>query len=219
MERSAEKIIRDKILDSEQINASWNKEWVWSRIETPPQKRKLVFWYAAAAIAVAAISVSVYWSSLSNKHNLMAQLDRLESAIEQLTLPSNLVSETVEQVCGEELPASVSKRLAHKPFIKNESIQNQITEADNSIVDPMLQPIDVIPLAIAVAIEEPNVHLAEPERMIKPIVGKIPESQPAVAVAKAKDLKIRVFQARNTQENSGVDNREYKLLTARFNNN
>lgn len=219
MEHSAEKIIREKILDTEQTDVSWNKEWVWSRIETPPQKRKFIFWYSAAAIVVAAISVSVYWYSLSNEHILMAQLDRLESAIEQLTLPNNLVSETVEQVCAEELPVLISKVPVDRAFVKNESIPNQITEADKSIAGPMLQPIDAIPLTIAVSIEEPSLILTEPERMIKPIVGKIPESQPAVAAAKTKDLKIRVFQARNTQENSVVDNREYKLLTARFNNN
>lgn len=219
MEHSAEKIIREKILDTEQTDVSWNKEWVWSRIETPPQKRKFIFWYSAAAIVVAAISVSVYWYSLSNEHILMAQLDRLESAIEQLTFPNNLVSETVEQVCAEELPVLISKVPVDRAFVKNESIPNQITEADKSIAGPMLQPIDAIPLTIAVSIEEPSLILTEPERMIKPIVGKIPESQPAVAAAKTKDLKIRVFQARNTQENSVVDNREYKLLTARFNNN
>lgn len=219
MEHSAEKIIRDKILYSEQIDVSWNKEWVWSRIETPPLRKKLIFWYAAAAIVVGTISASVYWASLSKEHNLMTQLDRLESAIEQLAFSTTLPVAIVEQACADEAPISESNTSDHQTLVKNDPIQNQITVTNNSIADQVLQPIDTTPLTITVSIKEPNLHLVEPLRVIKPIVGKIPDSQPALAAAKSKDFKIRVFQASDTHENSVVDNREYKLLTARFNNN
>lgn len=219
MEHSAEEIIRAKILDTEQSTVAWNKEWVWSRIETPPQRKKIVVWYAAAAILIGLFSGTMYWVSKSQENTLMVQLDKLELGIEHLTASiTNVPTEVIERVCEEEESPSATKIPDNKTFVERAPTQSQIAAASID-VDPVIQLVDDTPLTISVSIQEPKLNILEQVRVITPIIGKIPVSQPSVAATKSKELKIRVFQARNTQEHSVVDNREYKLLTARFNNN
>lgn len=221
MELEVEKIIREKVRMAEQANVAWNKEWVWSRIETPAKLKIGFMWYAAAAVIAGLLCISLYWVSLTYENNMMAQLNRLELLMDQL--PPRTASIETTEICTEVFKESdrVITTYNHKPTpLSKKSPATNIarTDIDNPASSIELPAIDIRLPELDLSSKN-NLVKIESDNRIRPIIGKIPNTQNALASTKSKEIKIQIFQSEGTQQNLMTDAREYKILTAHFNNN
>jgi hypothetical protein len=98
-----EKIIREKIQQVESKTTSWNKDVVWSAIARKPEnkRRRLIFYYAAASIALA-IAAVVFVKERTYQKQLEIQLAQLELSIEQHQSQDLLTSRESAPLMAEE---------------------------------------------------------------------------------------------------------------------
>jgi hypothetical protein len=90
-------------------------------------------------------------------------------------------------------------------------------------MDTASQKVELLSLTNKKEILEPvndrNLLATENKRIVRPIIGKIPQTQNSLAVTKNKEIKIQLFQSESYQKSLVTDAREYKILSAHFNNN
>ena len=222
MELEAEKTIQEKIRMAEQANVTWNKEWVWSRIDTPVKHKTGFVWYAAAAVVAGLLTISLYWISMKYETNMMAQLNRLELLMDQLPQKTTSI-EAVEEKCLEDAAiAGYANTTADKktdPLAKRIAVVNQTNGEIDSATNLIELPIINIQLPVPDLTSNDKLTKVEPENRIRPIIGKIPNAQNSLASAKTKEIKIQIFQPEESQNSLMTDARDYKILTAHFKNN
>lgn len=221
MELEVEKIIQAKVQMAEKANVTWNKEWVWSRIETPAKRNKGFMWYAAAAVIAGLLCISLYWVSLTYENNMMAQLNRLELLMDQL--PPRTAANEITEVCTEVFKESdhsiATSNIKSIQLSKKSPVINMIKSDINIPSSSIELPIIDIQLPVLASIPEDNLVNAESDNRIRPIIGKIPNAQNSLTSSKTKEVKIQIFQSEGAHKNLMTDAREYKILTAHFNHN
>ncbi len=223
MEPEAEKIIQEKLRLLENTTVTWNKEWVWSRIETPVKRKIGIIWYAAASLVAGALTISIYLASLQYEVEMMDQISRLETLMDRIH-NANITAATPEENCTQDLKESSTQQDTpnQKPNRvlsgRSEMIKTSISDASLEANLPELPFIEIKQPTFVLA-NENSPLIIEHENTVKPIVGKLPVVQHSMAATKSKEIKITVFQSEDYKNGLMTDARDYKILTAHFKNN
>lgn len=218
MEQSHEKIIRDKIRETEQAPANWNSEWVWTRVETTGMRKKNWALYAAASLLIGMVAISIYWQSFTYERNMMTNLDRIESQINSLyLLPLQAV--ITDEKCNTEVVAK--EHFAHA--LKNKNALPKVTSTpDVELLIELNSPDPQLNISHEVSVvqaETPNQVLAiKKERQVKPIVGKIPQATDVITATRSAEIRITVFESPTLKkENAIVEASAFKIINTRIN--
>ena len=144
MEHDAEKIIRDKVKQTELKPKPWQKDRVWRKVEDQlsPKRIPILLYYAAASILLFSV-LSFYVWQLNKGKALDIQLKEIALALEQSKRLSSKIEFDLQTKQNQPTTASANKiattkQMQHQP--KNTKTQNGKI-IDQQIEKPLLTVI------------------------------------------------------------------------------
>lgn len=174
MEPDFDKLVSNKIRDTEQGLVSWNKQIVWQKVqsETNATRRSYHLHYAAAAL----ILLLVYFGVQLIPNEVKSPVtDATITSAQEATEPEkkSVIAEESQNHLPEQNPknkTAVQAREIPNSFRKTTSIQ-QKTKPIDAEIEPVVIDIEIQEKEFLLPLED-TVH----EQKIRPIVGVITES-------------------------------------------
>lgn len=219
-----DEIIRNKIMQVEEVPVAWREEWVWSRIEKPEKRKPKLAYAIAASLAIALAAGLAFWQYQKSNQWTMAQMDNLESRLNQYTLSLNPSEPDCKE--SQEGPGNVTLSKSqpnHLPLLKLKKSPTLTAMRMQPSNQPRQQDTPEIEISpeVFVLVEEPQLEIADtqPHRAdsdIDPIIGFIPMHKMDDALTKSTRFRNRFHKSVTRNFKSEMKADHYAAVTARI---
>ena len=212
-----DKIISLKIITAEKAPSHWQKDLVWSRIQSTMGRRQpLKFYYAAALIlAVSFLTVYNYYRWEQQRVNL--RISWLEESIDQVVKQK---SATVNMAAPQENCISGNSTDILHPMKKG-NIETDFTVPDLidvPVVTELAEESIEITSTPIMTISAPTVQPdTVPQRVVEAIIGTIPIAHSDTRTARLKKVKFKLLRGNEFPDGNKNPESSSHVITARIN--